>query len=363
MKKSLFYLPFCLLMAVGCNKAPKPSIDALSPAIGVEMGTLTIDLDFSDDRTKATAAYVESEAYESAVNSVQVLVFSASNGVLDAYESVGATTSGIQVNCLSGNKNVCALVNGPDLSACKTYLDFRKKASFLTDNSLTTDKGFLMTGIKSCTVTSEGTTCSVAVHRQTARVAVQSITNNVPAAYGDISIQAIWLSNTVFNSKYDITCSESEISDIVYINKLGRSDENPQVKEHILDGQTYLATCPDLTFKKLNQSVANGATHTPTKPYLLYCMPNSSTNSLTPFSTVFTPQHTAIVVKALVNGTVNYYPVPLNFAVKENTAYTLALTITGFGSDDPNVPVQKGNLGVSISVTGWFSGNVLDVII
>ena len=67
------------------------------------------------------------------------------------------------------------------------------------------------------------------------------------------------------------------------------------------------------------------------------------------------------MIAATVSGTLYYYPVVLDSGViARNTAHTVALTITGLGSDDPNKPVEKGGLNVSVSVAGWEAGAVYE---
>ena len=57
---------------------------------------------------------------------------------------------------------------------------------------------------------------------------------------------------------------------------------------------------------------------------------------------------------------IQYYPVVLNSALARNTSYTVGLTITGLGSDDPDKPVTKGSIAVTITVDGWTAGAVYD---
>ena len=47
-------------------------------------------------------------------------------------------------------------------------------------------------------------------------------------------------------------------------------------------------------------------------------------------------------------------------SLERNKAYTVALTIRNLGSDDPDKPVEKGTVSVSISVAGWETGTSYD---
>jgi len=46
-----------------------------------------------------------------------------------------------------------------------------------------------------------------------------------------------------------------------------------------------------------------------------------------------------------------------------NTAYAVSLTLTGLGSTDPNTPVAKGNVKVSINIQGWSTSCDYDEVI
>ena len=130
---------------------------------------------------------------------------------------------------------------------------------------------------------------------------------------------------------------------------------------HIIDGSTYKASCEALTYKGVGQSVANGATHSPSTPYLFYSFPNSSTTAPTGFQSTFAAQRTVLTVVATVSGKKYYYPVVLdNATLERNKTYTVGLTITGLGAEDPNKPVEKGTISASITVSGWTAGAVYD---
>jgi len=67
------------------------------------------------------------------------------------------------------------------------------------------------------------------------------------------------------------------------------------------------------------------------------------------------------VVAATIEGKLYYYPVVLNNStIERNTTYTVALTITSLGSDDPNKPVDKGSADITVSVDGWKAGATYD---
>ena len=306
--------------------------------------------------TKAVSAYTTAQTYETQLNSVQVFVFG-DDGKLNAYRAIGSATS-VSISVTTGEKTVYAVANGPDLKAVKTLTELESTALDLSANSTDASKGFVMAGKKSCTVSS-GTTpsnCSVAVSRLAVRVALQSVTNSLPSAYGALKVERVFLANVVGNQNIAGTAAAS-----TWYNQEGRKDETARDATHIIDGSTYKASCPELTFRTVGTSVNNGASLTPSTPYLMYSYPNSSTVTSTGFHAAFSAQRTVLVIAATVDGKLGYYPVILDRSILErNTTYTVAVTITDVGSSDPGKEVEKGSISVSVSVDGWKTGSTYD---
>ena len=104
---------------------------------------------------------------------------------------------------------------------------------------------------------------------------------------------------------------------------------------------------PALLSKTVNRSISNGAAYTPAVPHLFYGYANAGATK------------TRLVVEADIAGRTYYYPVTMT-SLERNKAYTVALTIRNLGSDDPDKPVEKGSVSVSISVAGWETGTSYD---
>lgn len=355
-KTSLLFAALMGMVALtSCNKDLGSDNIPDMPQEQVSEGQMILSLDFPEAiQTKAVTAYTTAQTYESQVNSVQILVFD-SAGKIDKYYNAGKTTIGISISTVTGAKTVWAVVNGPDLKACAKLSDLQATALTLGgNNSITASTGFIMAGSASCTVGTSTVNCAITVSRFVSRVALVSVTNSLPASYGSLTVNCAYLSNVVGNQNMAGNASAA-----TWYNKFGRADESTQVSSHIIDGSTYKASCPDLTYKSISGTAAVGASHTPSSPYLFYCFPNSSTTAPAAFSTSFAAQRTVLVVKATVGGTAYYYPVVLDDAAPaRNSSYTVGLTITGPGSTDPNQPVAKGNMSASITVSPWASGAV-----
>ena len=358
MKKASLILTALMgvLALSSCNKdiVPEGGNVEVDP---LESSEIILDLNFPEAvATKAVSAYTTAQTYESQVNSVQILVFD-SAGKIDKYLNAGNKTSGISISTTAGAKAVWAVVNGPDLKSIGTLSELQGTAITLGgNNSTTASTGFIMAGSNTCTVGTSSVSCAITVSRFVSRVALVSVTNSLPASYGSLTVNCAYLANVVGNQNLAGNASAA-----TWYNKFGRADESTQVSSHIIDGSTYKASCEALTYKGISGTAAVGASHTPSTPYLLYCFPNSSTTAPGKFSTSFTAQRSILVVKATVGGTACYYPVVLDDAAPaRNASYTVALTITGPGSSDPNEPVQKGSMTASITVSPWSSGAVYD---
>ena len=314
--------------------------------------TLKVNLSFEDDmQTKATA-YVTAQPYETAINDVQGLVFD-SSGALNAYVDADTKTSGINIKTTTGSKTIYAVVNGPDLSSVTTIPELNAKTIDLGDNSITSTAGFVMAGSTSCNVSTSSQNVNVTVRRFVSRVALQKVNNALPASYGAMTINNVTLINVVGNQNLAGAATAS-----TWYNKMGRKDGST-TSSHIIDGSTYLASHPTLTFKSVESSVANGVSHTPSTPYLFYTFPNSTITDVCGWVSPFTARKTRLVVAATISGKKYYYPVVIDTPTR-NYAYTVELTITGLGSTDPDKPVSKGAINASVTVEGWATGSIYD---
>ena len=339
-----------ILTLASCTKDLEPSVIAEpfgEPARGVLEVTVNPE---QAPVTRAASAYTTAQAYESQTNRIQLFVFD-SAGDLNIYKDLG-TSASASVSTTQGEKSVWAVVNGADLSAVKSLSELKAKTVDLSANSTTAATGFVMAGSSTCTVGEGTASCQVTVSRLASRVALVSVKNSLPAGYGAMKIERVWLSNVVGNQNIEGTASPA-----TWYNKEGRADESTRNKTHIIDGGTYKASCPDLTFRSVAQSVANGQSYSPSTPDLLYTYANGSTAAPAGFSSTFAAQRAVLVVAVTVNGHLYYYPVTLDSGtIARNSAHTVELTITGLGSDDPNKPVEKGSISASITVAGWETG-------
>jgi len=353
MKNFIFIAAAACVALAACTKETVP-------ATKVETGSISFNVRLVEDDipSRTLTAYTTAQDYEKKVNSVQILVFDES-GAINMYKNVGTSTSGV-VSTTVGNKTVWAVVNGPDLSSIGTLTALKNTSLDLSANTKTTTGGFVMTGDSDCEVIAgEENKCGIEVNRLAARVALVSVKNSLPKSYGAITIDRVFLSNVAGNQAIDGTATSS-----TWYNKEGRADESTRNTAHIINGSTYKASCPDLTFNAVATSVNNGASHSPSTPYLFYTYSNSSETAPNGFSSTFASQRTVLVVAATIGSTPYYYPVVLDEGtIKRNTAYTVSIDITGLGSSDPNMPVQKDVIDFDIAVKQWLTGSTYEEVI
>lgn len=336
---------------MSCNK------NDIIQAPAVEEGVIhfSVKSNEAEAATKALTAYTDSQDYETATNSIQIFVFDG-DGELNGYKNLVSATSG-DISTTVGEKTVWAVVNGPQMTDISTESELKSKALDLADNSKS--GGFVMSGFNSCTVAGSGADCEITVSRLVSRVALVSVVNNLPEALGTFRIENVFLSNVVGNQNIEGSASAS-----TWYNKEGREDEETRNGTHIIDGGDYEAYCPELTFNGTATDISNGSIYQPSTPILFYSYPNSATAKGNGFSNPFTAQRGVLVVSATVNDALYYYPVVLdNSLLERNKTYTVGITVTGFGSDDPNVEVDKGALEFSIEVSDWVAGATYEEVI
>lgn len=354
MKKTFLSILMVISVLCSCEKSDCGKCGEDDSESSGKWSTLDVDLEFGSGQTKSVTSFVDSQQYEKQVNRVQILVFDA-DGRLNAYRDNGSATSA-SISVSYGAKKVWAVVNGPDLSGIASESALQAKALTLSDNSTTASKGFVMAGFAPCTVSSGTATVAISVSRLVSRIALQKITNRLPSAYGQVTIDRVILTNVVGNQNIGGNAAAT-----IWHNLGGRKD-GASSSDQIIDGTTNHAAFPTLTFKSVGSQLTNGGSLTPATPYLFYCYPNGTRSESTGYAPSMGERKTRLVVVATVAGVRYYYPVTIDLP-ERNRTYTVELTIAGLGSTDPERPVIKGSISASISVQGWIAGASYEEII
>lgn len=338
MKKILLSIAIASAALSACNKTPMPQVDS----------RLEVNLD-DGPSTKATTP----TAGESAISNLHILVFDAA-GDLDIYykcTSADISARKATITVKTGAKHVWAVANIADskVNAVTTVSALKAVTTDLSDNST---GALVMVGDADATVAASGASAAITLKRLVARVSLNKITCSIPSAYGSLTVNRVFLANVVGNMNLGGDASPS-----TWYNREGVKDESPLVESHIIDGGTYAASCPSLTYANVGDAIAVGGSKSWSNK-LLYCYRNLSTAAPASFSTSFSAQRTVLVVAATIGGKLYYYPVILDSStIAANTEYGVSLTITGLGSNHPSRPVEKGALTATVSVSNWDTGS------
>lgn len=331
MKRSLFIAAIAVTATgISCNREKLCVPDSQLP----ETRT-TVTFSLTGDAGIQTKAAL-STSNEAKVNTVQIFAFK-SDGLLDAYTS-STQSSGIQMQCSTGEKDFVAIVNAPDLSSVSGRDDLMKSATKLSDNSLT---GFVMSGSVTATV-SASANIEIPVKRIVARIGIGSITAEFKSsAYAamDFIITRIYVINVAGNTDYEVTASPSD-----WYNKL-------KYEKSDLDAMLY----DDITDTK----VTKDKPYTTADYFYVYPNPTASDTQTKPFSARFT----RLVIETTLGGTTYYYPISIG-NIERNKTYTVSsLKVTRPGSTDPDIPVSSEDCTFSIRIEPWESGSDIDITI
>ncbi len=337
-------------------------------------GKLIVNLSCGAPATRAEAVseYNEETDYEMAINKVEVLVFDKVSGDLHGYLNAGTETS-IEMNVLSGEKTIYAIVNSPeDLSRITEENDLNDVVIRLEHNSINESNGFVMAGKSHVTVTSGTTTApTIMVDRFTSRIALVKVINDLPAAYGELVIEDIFLANVVANQNLGADADAT-----LWYNIMGRT-ANATTSDDIIGVGDNMGTCPDLTHKVAELTIPNavrvseevedadGETeeNAPVNfkepNYLFYAFPNAPrpvpTDEMPWDTDSFEGGDTRLILTATVDGKLFYYPIVLE-RLDRNTSYDVSVRISGFGVTDPDDDISKGVLKFDIQASEWGMG-------
>lgn len=189
--------------------------------------------------------------YEQVVRNVQVLAFDP-HGKLGMYMNAGTRMSRLQVRLLAGVYDIWVVLNGPDCSRIRTLNALARREVMLGDcNSTNPARGFLMVGHEAVTVAAGRVSeLTVEVERLVSRVYVGNVTNDLPASFGDIFVQGVFLANVVGNQYVGGGAPPR-----VWYNRYGSPTG---VQGEYADGARFKAECEDMTWRTVARTIYNG---------------------------------------------------------------------------------------------------------
>ena len=296
-------------------------------------GLMSVAVRLDDAVTKSQTDYVTALDDEAKANKVTVLVFDKSTGALNASMEVDGLSDKCEMNLPVGAKLVYAVVNGPSLSSVLKLTHLNALLDDLSRSDMST-AGLTLVGSKECSVVagSSAVPVTVTVRWLVSRVVLRKVECNLPAQYGSMTIDCVYLGNA--NSVQTFAGAASTM-----VNVKGLSSDGKPVGQSGVKG-----ACDSYMYRAVGKTVSVGGTHT--EKYHMYCQPNQSDN------------HTCIYLLTTIGGGKYYYRVPLNQGLVANSTCTVDLKITNLGSPTPpDGDLQKGEITASITVAGWTAGN------
>lgn len=334
--KKIFFLSV-IMACVACNEFAHEYVgNADEVASG---GHLRVTVEQASDLTKAQTDYTAVLDVEKAVNNVTVLVFDKATGVLNASKELGSLTEECEFTITTGEKTVYAVVNYSDLGSVTTISQLEQKLDDLSETDVNTD-GFVMVGSRDCTVRT-GTPAEpvITVKRLVARVVLQKITNRIPAQYGYMVVNCVYLGNA-----NTVQSFSGEVSSM--LNPGGYADA---AKTKPIGKSSVLGSCPGYLFKTVSANIATGATNS--TRHHMYCQPNSDDENVT-----------CLYILATIGGVQYYYRVPLHLGLAANTTCSVEVEIANLGALlPPDGDMQKGEIKATINISGWDTGEKYEV--
>lgn len=340
MKKLLFVAPVAGLMLLSCQINSDLGPDGFN-SDNSNWGEVTFALDGRNDDNDSPGTRSTTQAAESAINSLQILVFNSSNNLV-SYASANASTVSASVPIGVGGHSVYAAVNvSTDLSSCSSPSALTSTVSYLKDN---TSAGLQMVGSKSNLTFTRGGDVRIDVTRFASRVEIDEITCAFTAAA--------------------FTSQEFKITGIYLINVNGACPFSQTVTTGTWFNQLGYVSgdCNNMISEKFSTPIvlqtSAGAVTAHSTPHYFYCYPNPTSTDTHGGS--FSPRYTRLVVETTLGTKTYYYPIDIvgtSNIISPNTAFTVTkLTITGPGVDNPDDKLDQGSINFSLKIKDWATG-------
>lgn len=270
---------------------------------------------------------------DSKVNTLQVFCFRP-DGTVDAY---GSTDEGdqLELECTVGERRFVAVVNGPSIASATSPADALRIASeaALQDNDL---DSFVMAGELSKTVSPDDAVL-IPVRRQLSQLSIKKIT-------------LAWKEEALKTADFKIT-------DIFILNASGQVKEGEVTTWY--NAHEYKGEQNKWLHGGLDLTMVDGDIYE--TEHRFFSCPNPT--DVETFAEEWSPRHTRLVVQALLDGKVCYYPMTFGVIEPNKTYVITGLTITVPGIDNPDGKIEKGNISCSIEIIDWETGEIIEEIL
>lgn len=340
-----------ILLLFSCKKEEKSNIPP-----GQE-STLHISLTM-DGRTNTVVHSTPEE--DNTINTLEVFIFRDSEDetdrVLDTYKKFEKdeleSLNDLTVQTTTGNKIIYMIANSHinDFTSITDLSAFEQVRSKLSKEALSS---FTMTGYIKATLG-----IKASVEMSLSRLVSCINISQIRTAFGGTPYKGESLTNV---KVYLINLQGEKL-----LNN-GCSPVNGLILNHSRNSTEDVKNCiqEGLFYDIVPSAISDGGY---SQSHYLYCYENSVSAESNPDSV------TKAVIEADLCGKTYYYPININqngfgyseenghFGVKRNTIYSITAIIHRPGSSDPNVPLVLGTLTSNVTVQGWNSTPVSNII-
>ena len=353
-------------LAASCNKlAQSENVTVISQDEG--MHEVPIYLSTGDAETRAVSSTDVLSDADIPAGTVYAYIFTNETNsklIFQGYITNGDKVSISQfkaynIYVICGAKNI-----EDDLAALKTVDDIRSYELQLSDMAKT--EGTYATPILfmygEASIAKGAESIDVTVTRRVCRIRLVSVTQTeeFKAYAGTMKVKYAFLSNVVSNF-YVKTQGTNYTA--AYKNKMGRQDQDgtQTPNKSLIINSAEKAYAPTWTFLSSSTSISSWKT---------YCFPSNYHGGakepagwISPY-TDYSGQDTMLVLAATFGDdtTVYYYPINLNRynggtrSLGANYSYDITVTISNYGSDEPNQVFKKNSVKANITVSDWGGG-------
>lgn len=333
---NIFAAAALVLSLASCQKEGPEAVSSAKEQVEC-LFTLAGDIDVPATKAVGLESDAKGTTAEKSVRTLQVFVFDSTGACVTSRYVTNAGNLHLTVDAGDGY-TFYAVANLEDITASvSTVAELLDR----TTDVLSTEEGssrFPMQGcLKDRTVNPNSKSFSIEVERCAAKVVLRNITNSLPAEYGDIIVEGIYLSNVVTASGM---FSDALPQEPLWMNKLGVYDE--------LSSFDWLSD-------KLSVAVAVGRGGVYDIAHTFYAAANVVEEDTR--EDEWCPRFTRLVVRTSIQGVTRYYPITFGAelpSLKANGYIDITnLNIKSLGPLDPEKPITTEEVTVSVTVKEW----------
>ena len=333
---SVFFFVAAVLSSASCQMEGPAAVSSAKESVDC-LFTLAGDVDVPSTKAVGLESDAKGTTAEKSVRTLQVFVFDSTGTCVTSRYVTNAGNLHLTVDAGDGY-TFYAVANLEDITASvSTVAELLDR----TTDVLGTEDGssrFPMQGcLKDQTVNPNSKSFNIEVERRAAKVVLRNITNSLPAEYGDIIVEGIYLSNVVTASGM---FSDALPQEAGWTNRMGVYDE--------LSSFEWLSD-------KFSVAVAVGRGGVYDIAHTFYAAANAVEEDTR--EDEWCPRFTRLVVRTSIQGVTRYYPITFGAelpSLKANEYIDITnLNIKSLGPLDPEKPITTEEVTVSVTVKDW----------